>query len=285
MTKNIYTLFNLIAIAAIIFIGIDTGYRFVEAQLEQPDFKKISVSTPKKISKRIRTQRLQDYEIINRRGIFGKTIKDAGKDIDEVENLDTTSLNISLIGTAAMGDQKTATAVIAVKRKQALYHVGDSVEKALIKKILRGKVVLRVNGKDEILLMEEPTTKTVNLSPSSSRASSPGTRPGPSRTITIKRDDIEQSLSNIQDLVTQASIKPHFTDGEVDGLSVTGVKAGSIFRKMGLRNGDIVKSVNGNDIKSPEDLLSLYSDLQAEDNISIKIIRRGRERTNNLRVR
>jgi general secretion pathway protein C len=97
------------------------------------------------------------------------------------------------------------------------------------------------------------------------------------RKISIKRQDIDESFENINDLISQATIQPHYTDGEADGLTVTGIKPGSIFRKMGLRNGDVVKGVNDNEIKTAEDLISMYNDLRSDSNISLKIIRRGRE--------
>jgi general secretion pathway protein C len=97
------------------------------------------------------------------------------------------------------------------------------------------------------------------------------------RKISIRRGDIDESFDNINDLISQATIQPHYTDGEPDGLTVTGIKAGSIFRKMGLRNGDIVKGVNNNEIKTAEDLISMYNDLRSDSNVSLQIIRRGRE--------
>ena len=54
---------------------------------------------------------------------------------------------------------------------------------------------------------------------------------------------------------------------------------------MGLRNGDIVKGVDGNEIKSTDDFISLYNDLQNNEDVAIQIIRRGRERTINYRFR
>jgi general secretion pathway protein C len=97
------------------------------------------------------------------------------------------------------------------------------------------------------------------------------------RNIAIKRADLEQSLANLNDLISQASIQPHYTNSEADGLTVTGIKAGSIFRKMGLRNGDIVKGVNDNEIKSTEDLISMYNNLKSDSNVSLQILRRGQE--------
>lgn len=290
MTKNIYTIINIIAIGAIIFMGVDTFYRIIGARLDQPGFEKAYVVTKPVQARRTRVDRLSDYEIINRRSIFGKTAdvsQQPDDDLSEIENLEPTSLDLVLLGTVA-GSQQNAYAIIADKSKRSedIYRVGDSVKNAVIKNIYRGKVVLRVNGKDEVLSMDDapaPASDTSSLSVNRS-AVSPEQRI-PTRTITLQRTEVEDSLANLQDLLTQASIRPHISNGEPDGLAITGVKADSIFRKMGLRNGDIVKGVEGNEIRSPEDLISLYNDLQNDDTVEIQIIRRGRERTINYRFR
>ena len=112
-----------------------------------------------------RVQRLSDYEIINRRSIFGKIAQsdlNSSEELPDLENLEPTSLNISLIATFVV-DQEYSAAVISVKSKrppQDTYHIGDSVEGALIKNILRNKVILSIKGKDQILARDEESTPT-----------------------------------------------------------------------------------------------------------------------------
>ena len=293
MAKNIYTIINILVISAIIFLGVDTFYTIFEAKLDQPAFENTQAAKKPNEAKRNSIQKrssYRDYEILKRRSIFGKIADDSGsaEDLPEVENLEPTSLNISLIGTSEV-DPEYSVAIISVKSKrppEGMYHIGDSVEGAIIKNILRNKVVLRINGKDQILLKDEESIRPSAGSSSPIREPEPRTTGSAiTRPITLQRNDVEEALSDLQNLLTQASIQPHFTDGEPDGLAITGVKTGSIFRRMGLRNGDIVKSVEGKDIRSPEDLISLYNDLQSEEEVSIQIIRRGQERTNVLKFR
>ena len=296
MTKNIYTIITFLAIGAIIFFGVDTFFQIFRAQLEQPELETTSeIKKPPRDVKPSRSKlRLSDYDIIDRRSIFGKTAEGVSGSVEDIipEDLPTVSLNVTLNGTIE-GDQESAAAIITDKSErpaqQGLYYIGDSVAgNALIKKIAMRKVVLRVNGEDQILTMDEEESKPGStLTPPPVRQSVP--RPTSStvttRTIQIQRDDVEEATSDLQKLMTQAKIQPHFTDGEPDGLAITQVKTGSIFRKMGLRSGDIVKSVQGNDIKSPEDLMELYNDYQSEDKLSLQIIRRGREYNIDLRLR
>jgi len=56
----------------------------------------------------------------------------------------------------------------------------------------------------------------------------------------------------------QVRIRPHFKNGQSDGLTLSGIRSDSIFGEMGFRNGDIIVGVDGKDIESVDDALSLY---------------------------
>jgi general secretion pathway protein C len=287
MTRYYYTIFYIFAIAVIIYIGIDTFYRIVRTELiqvdtEQVDFRDISAD------KRSDKSRLTDYQTIVDRNIFNKLSGVLAKKGDiNSEDLKVTSMKIALLGTIA-GNNRSSAAIIedTVKKTQGLYRQGDSIQGAVVKSILRGKVVLKIGDRDEVLTMEEPGSYVTGTAsdisqPEAVPVASPSAPAAIERNITIKRSDINESLKDLNGLISQASIQSHYTDGEADGLAVTGIKAGSIFRKMGLRNGDIVKGVNDNEIKSPEDLINIYNDLKSAPDISLQIMRRGQERSLN----
>ncbi|WP_457576468.1 type II secretion system protein N [Desulfomarina sp.] len=101
-----------------------------------------------------------NYDIILKRNLFGEP---AGKNrtIEKsaaiLEELEATRLNIVLKGTIHGAKEQETRAVIldGSTAKQNLYQQGDFVQGAMIRKIMRGKVVLSHNGKDEILEMSE----------------------------------------------------------------------------------------------------------------------------------
>jgi general secretion pathway protein C len=297
MTKNIYTIINIIATAIIIFLGVDTFYRVIEAGFEKPIVKESAATIKAAPKKSITPRRLSDYDVINIRSIFGKAgagLTGTKGDISQVENLDPTSLDVILLGTVA-GSDEDAYAVIEdkTKRTQDIYHIGDSIKDAVLKNIYRNKVVIRFNGKDEILLKDDKAGQKGSSSspfpgfpgmPPQAQAE-PNSGGEPVQTITLDRVELDNALSNIQEVMTQASIQPHMMDGVVDGMTITGVKAGSIFRRAGLRNGDIVKGIEGKEIRSIEDLLSIYGSLRDSESVGLQIIRRGRVRNIQLKVR
>jgi type II secretory pathway component PulC len=108
----------------------------------------------------------EDYTIISKRNLFGETPKTTPIPTSKPDPiLTTTSLELMLLGTVG-GKPEDQRAIIRNKktRVQAIYTTGDTIEHALIKKINRSQIILTVNGKDEVLLMEEmkspPSTDT-----------------------------------------------------------------------------------------------------------------------------
>ncbi|MBN1628033.1 MAG: PDZ domain-containing protein [Deltaproteobacteria bacterium] len=285
--KFYYIIFNLIAVTICIYIGVDTFYRVVRmkytnAQAQSPITRAIEEETSSVKSE------LSDYKVISDRNIFSNVDVAAKDSAVNIDDLDSTSLKLALIGTIA-GNDETSAAIIqdsSIKPvTKGLYRIGDKVQDAEIKSIFRKKVVLRVGNKDEVLSMEEagsrdtatPAVQTTAVSTQSSAATIV-------RDIPIKRALINESLGDLNELLSQASIKPHSTDGEPDGLTITGIKAGSIYRRMGLRNGDIITGVNDEPIKSTEDIVGMYNDLKSSPEISLQITRRGQERSFNYTI-
>jgi general secretion pathway protein C len=289
MAKLYSTIFNLVALFVAIYIGVDLFYRVMGAQLRYVDTHEIVIA-PGPRTRNNRMPPLKDFRVVLDRNIFGSEDKATeGIKPTDIEALEPTSLKLALLGTVA-GTQQSAVAVIEEtdKRKQGLYRVGDSVQDAIVKIILRGKVVLRVGDKDEILTMEESSSRRAS-SEEEATSSRRGRRPsGASRrgaSITVRRSDVQDALKNINTLLSQVRIRPHFKDGKADGLALSNIKGDSIFAKLGLRDGDIVQGVNDRPIRSPDDIVSFYSKLTSASSISLQINRRGQGRTINYRIR
>ncbi len=200
-------------------------------------------------------------------------------------------LNLKLWGTFSGSTRKNYAVIEDPKeRKQSLYTVGDTIQNALIKHILREKVIINVNGEDQYLALEKDKNK---LSGSRNNLTSiyprspitPKSSSGQSQRIFLKRSQIDDATSNINQLMGEIKIWPHTKDGVADGLVVSRIKPRSIFRKMGLRNGDIITGVNGEDIRTVDDALKLYESLKSATNANVQIKRRGRERNIEYNIR
>jgi general secretion pathway protein C len=280
MTRVYYSIFNVIAVTVLIFTGVDVFYSFVGSRLSQVNSKDI-VMQQVPVLERHKKSRLSEYNIIMDRNLFGSLEKGSAEiQVEELEALEPTSLKVVLLGTVT-GDEESAFAVVEEtdKRKQGLYRVGDSIQDAIVKRILRGKVVIRAGDKDEILTMEEASASRTDRRPSIEAPVDRG------RTITVSRSELESSLENINELLSQVRVRPHYKDGDPDGLRVDRIKPGSIFSKLGLRNGDVVQGINGEPIEGPDDILEMYENLRSGSYMSVQLTRRNRPETLNYRFR
>jgi len=276
MIKLSYPVFNLVALSIVIFLGVDIFYCFARSWLSQNSTNKVVMQESLDLRPYIKPP-LDAFKEITDRNIFGSIEQETNElPTEDIESLEPTSLMVSLLGTV-IGNERDTYAIIeeTAKRKQDLYRRGDSIQDATIKKILRGKVILRVGDKDEILTMEE-----VNLSPNSGHSPSSITHnTGP--TITIDRQDLQASLKDIGKLMTQVRVRPYFKDGKAEGLFISRIRAGSVFTKLGLQNGDIVQGINGSPIRSPDDVFSLYENLKSGSRVSLQFTRKGESKTIN----
>jgi type II secretory pathway component PulC len=142
--------------------GVEGGYVALEYYLLKSSVDKVIVADQSIVTepqKPETTIQKHDYKIILKRNLFGpppvvKKIEAVVK--DPAQDLETTSLKIALKGTIdGEGDSKRAIILDKTNRKQELFQKGDGIQGAFVKQILRGKVILSYNGKDEVLEMSD----------------------------------------------------------------------------------------------------------------------------------
>lgn len=289
MPRQLYIAFNLFAIAAVIFVGVDIFYNIVRVRLYHFEAESMySVRSSGRVNRQGPAHR--NYQVIVDRNLFGATGREAPETgFEQISGLEPTTLQVSLLGTIA-GDEQSARAIIEdqKKREQNLYRVGDTVQNALVIRILRGKVVLRVDGRDEILTMDEKKKDTGREEGPRSRTvqRTRGTGPAGNRnTVTLDRREIKESLDNIGDILTQVRVEPYMQDGRTAGLQVSDIAPDSIFERMGLMDGDIVQAVNNRQITSPDDVIGFYQSLKSASRLNLLLSRDGRRMVLNYNIR
>jgi general secretion pathway protein C len=286
LIQRVITVVNLGLITLGAYFGTGLFYQIVSLKIQPTaTFQEAPVAASSEKTPGVRP--ISDYSVILKRDLF-KTRKEAttpetAKNVD-LENLEQTTLKLKLWGTVS-GDPDKAYAVIedTQKREQNLYRVGDSIQAATLKAILREKVVLSVNGKDEILAMED-IKQDAGRSNSGARpagAARPLARTGEgavrTQRVSLRRNMINEAMGDVSKLMTEIAIVPHMEDGQPAGLAMSKIKPNSIFRRMGLRNGDILKGVDGQEIRSVDDALKLYENLKEASSVNVQILRRGQQ--------
>ena len=164
MPARITDIFPLLIITLLCVGVVEGGYLAVEYFVLQPPEDQLqplaNVAVEQKAAVKDEPVETHDYRAILQRNLFGSPPgadkKETVQGTDSAEELQLTSLDIVLMGTINGGEGADRAIIFDKKvNKQALYEIGDAIQGAIVKEILRGKVILAYNGKDEMLDMSE----------------------------------------------------------------------------------------------------------------------------------
>jgi general secretion pathway protein C len=276
--RHYLTIINLLLITGAVYLGVDAFYGAALSRFESIDA--YQATGDQLLSQDKETRRsLSYYKGIADRNLFDikKTTDEAQPVSVEVEDLKQTELKLKLWGTVTGESGKSYAVIEDTKlRSQNLYQVEDEIQNAVIKEIHREKVVLSLDNEFQILQMEEMKSQAGIQRPARRESRQVTAQ---QTDISLKREKIESAVSDINSLMKTVRIRPHFKNGQPDGLTLSGIRSKSIFSEMGLRNGDVIVGVDGKKIESVDDALSLYQNLQSANKVQVEIRRRGRLQT------
>lgn len=180
-------------------------------------------------------------------------------------------MGLTLRGTIT-GPKEVARAIIEEKNEQTSYKIGDDVKGATVLAIYRNKVIMDVNGQEQMLVIDEAKSK-------------PGTQPRVERPGTSSRPSppgpsgITSIMKNLDEYIGSARVVPYFKGGEPYGFRVSNLKDGTMAYDLGIRSGDIIRSVNGVPIRTPEDAFNAYQEMQNESSVEVELERKGESTT------
>ena len=299
MVKRILGFLNIALLTMALFVGVKIFYGVVEAHLKEAiiasELRRNAASGESSGALGTVTSvenSYSEYQAIARRDLFRtKTVETDPSDVvtPDLDELEKTKLELKLWGTITGDAGGQAYAVIEDQSRrrqpQHLYREGDTIGGANIRLILREKVVLTVDGEDEVLEMEQILDQSGRIP--ADRSSAPlraGLQERPDDQFSIDRDIIDDALSDVGNLMRQVRIRPYFRDGNPEGVLLSGIRRGSIFEQMGLESGDVIKGVNGEPIRSVDDAMALYQGLRSESSVQVQIERDGSPRTISYRI-
>ena len=93
---------------------------------------------------------------------------------------------------------------------------------------------------------------------------------------TITRKGIDAALGNLSSLGRSIRIVPDVKNGKPNGFRVFAIKPGSLLARVGFHNGDLIQTVNGRDISTPEKALETYAKLRSTGLVHAALLREGK---------
>ncbi|MEZ4384001.1 MAG: type II secretion system protein GspC [Nannocystaceae bacterium] len=211
-----------------------------------------------------------------------------------------TSLPLKLVVTMQSSIAKNSQATIFDTESGSVgpYWPGDQVRPGVyLVGVERGLIHLQNNASLEYLELgaeiAPPKKKAKKTEKKEEEKPKKGEIPGAEDAIkcdgetscTIERAFVEQILSNPASLAKQARVVPSVVDGETRGFKFYGIRSGSLPKLLGLKNGDMITSVNGKDLKSMDDAMALYTKLRNAPNLSVTIDRKGKQMNKEITIK
>jgi general secretion pathway protein C len=95
----------------------------------------------------------------------------------------------------------------------------------------------------------------------------------------IQRSLVDKVLANQGSLMKTARVIPHEENGRVAGVRLYGIRRNSLLGRLGVRNGDMLRTINGFDMTSPDTALEAYSRLRSADKLTLAVKRQNNEMT------
>lgn len=200
-------------------------------------------------------------------------------------------LPLKLEGTIVhLNEKKSIASITTRNRNETLAYSLDSEIGGLarITKIERRKVTFRNLANNRLEYIEIPKDEKINFgvkTPPVTESNEVEKRGDTD--FTIKRSDLNKYTANLSEILNQARMVPNIVSGSggrVEGFRFVSINPGSIFEKLGFKNMDVIKSVNGEDVNSPTRAMEFYNALKTSSNIQLGVVRNGKEETFNYSV-
>ncbi len=186
----------------------------------------------------------------------------------------------------------TASFMVVLNGKNTEFiYLGEKYKGYEVKKVEHNRVVLEQKGKTFYILIDDDEDKKKASARKKSLHGRPGSfRPKPKTPVkspsdesvvpdeptTITRKEMKSYIANPNKIWRSIRIQEIRKSGQIDGFRINFVKKGSFFAKGGLKAGDVIKSIDGKEIKSLSDVMKYYSGIDTLEGLSLGV-KRGQD--------
>jgi general secretion pathway protein C len=180
------------------------------------------------------------------------------------------NLAMTLTGVAMRASGGCALVVVQGQPESA-FCTGEEMSPGVrLDSVQRDRIVIIRGGSREAVLMKdaEGTPSAAAAAPPQPMVQSAGDRQ------IVDRRQLQQQLGR-PEFLGQAVIVP----SPGGGFLVREMQPGSLYEKLGLRPGDVIRTVNGQPVSSMDDVMRLYQQFGSADRVLVDVQRGGRNET------
>jgi type II secretion system protein C len=180
-------------------------------------------------------------------------------------------LNFKLIAIYADGNNSVIT--INVKNKIVILGIGEKEQNFKLIKVTNNDATFSKNNKEYIIYIGERNNAKKTKKKKVVQRNNNIKENKEQQTSDIKRKQIRKYTNN-----TSAIWKDISINKVVDGYSIGNINPKSTFAQIGLKDGDIIKTINNEKLKTNKDIIDMYKNLNTISYIKLELIRDGKVR-------
>lgn len=222
-----------------------------------------------------------DYSVILENNVFGASGLTAKSDavpasapgVAELPSAE--DLGLLLRGIVAGGPAKSRAIIEDTAAKLTIpYKIGDRVASATVESIEPDRVILLHHGRRAVLHLRSSTS---HRAPGSAVGQETFETMAPA-TLAVDRQESQPSvrLGYVEDVFRKATITPYVRNGRTEGLEITGLEETPLTKLFGLRNGDVVQTVNGQDLSNKQKAFEILKKARTQSKINVQLLRNGK---------
>jgi len=209
--------------------------------------------------------------------LFGQVDLTTGQNNLSPATIPLTSLNLVLTGVMVRG--AGSFAIVSANGGEATsFTIGEEIlAGAILHAVYPDRALLRRAGLLESMLLKDSIALpegSIITSPQHRDAGSLAGIRGSGNNFTVERNTLTQQMQR-PEFLTQALMVPNAGGG----FLVREIQPGSVYEKLGVRAGDVIRSVNGQPINNMEEVMKLYQQLGGVNragSVAIEVVRGGR---------
>jgi len=192
-----------------------------------------------------------------------------------------------LIGTAVSRDPADNFAIIedSKSRLQWIYREGDLVGTTLIKKILPDRILVDNGSGEEVVKLQRSltghrargTATTSSIVAAVKPRHDPTQKGGPrDRYYLINGEAFAEAFADPEQLLDIVDMQPGELLNQKKGVKLGAFALESLFAAFGLRQGDLLLAVNGQEIAAPGEAVAVLQTMLDGGQAELKVRRRAR---------
>ena len=195
------------------------------------------------------------------------------------ELLPITDLTLkALYGSPSKAKQALAIVVKKGSKDTDILSIGDSIEKYKLIEVdfTNKEAIFEANAKRYSLPMDTIKQKKVSikkLSGSSIRNAKKLEEDGGDVILAVPKAEVLTYRKNFKEIWKNISIREELSQGKINGFRVMSIRPNTIFARLGIKPGDVIKAVNNNPLKSYADAFKIYYQIENMRNLKLTISR------------